>query len=65
MNGPLRDETKLSVLDYAFTLMDSAESPQDFTIRNFGDRLTQVGDLWAALRKAKGADLRAVATYAK
>ncbi|HEX5889227.1 MAG TPA: hypothetical protein VFY61_11005 [Pyrinomonadaceae bacterium] len=32
MNGPLRGETQLSVLDYAFTLMDSAESPQDFTI---------------------------------
>lgn len=32
MNGPLRHETKLSVLDYAFTLLDSAESPQDFTI---------------------------------
>jgi hypothetical protein len=32
MNGPPQRETKLSVLDYAFTLMDSAESPQDFTI---------------------------------
>ena len=32
MNGPLHRQTKLSVLDYAFTLLDSAESPQDFTI---------------------------------
>lgn len=32
MNGPLNREAKLSVLDYAFTLLDSAESPQDFTI---------------------------------
>ena len=30
MNGPPHRE--LSVLDYAFTLLDSAESPQDFTI---------------------------------
>jgi len=34
--------------------------PQDFTIANFDVRLAAVGDLWAALRKAKGADLRAV-----
>lgn len=32
MNGPRHREAKLSVLDYAFTLLDSAESPQDFTI---------------------------------
>ena len=40
-------------------------SPQDFTIRDFEDRLADVGDLWAALRKAKGADLRAVLKYAR
>jgi bifunctional non-homologous end joining protein LigD len=38
-------------------------SPKDFTILNFADRLAAVGDLWAALRKAKGADLRAVTKY--
>jgi bifunctional non-homologous end joining protein LigD len=40
--------------------VEEGVSPKDFTIQNFGDRLTQVGDLWAGLRKAKGADLRAV-----
>jgi len=34
--------------------------PQDFTVANFETRLAKAGDLWAALRKAKGADLRAV-----
>jgi hypothetical protein len=33
--------------------------PQDFTVRNFGERLAAVGDLWAGLRTSKGADLRA------
>jgi bifunctional non-homologous end joining protein LigD len=40
-------------------------SPKDFTIRNFAERLAAVGDLWAGLRKAKGADLRAVTKYAR
>jgi bifunctional non-homologous end joining protein LigD len=31
--------------------------PQDFTIANMTDRVDEVGDLWAALRKDKGADL--------
>lgn len=31
--------------------------PQDFTIANMRDRVDEVGDLWAALRKDKGADL--------
>jgi bifunctional non-homologous end joining protein LigD len=35
-------------------------TPQDFTIRNFAERLKDVGDLWAGLRKAKGADLRSL-----
>lgn len=32
MTAPLRQPAKLSVLDYAFSLLDSAASPQDFTI---------------------------------
>jgi hypothetical protein len=32
MTVPVHNQTKLSVLDYAFSLLDSAESPQDFTI---------------------------------
>ena len=40
--------------------IDKGVKPQDFTIRNFADRLEAVGDLWAPLRKSKGADLRAV-----
>ena len=42
--------------------MDKDMSPKDFTIRNFADRIKDVGDLWAALRKAKGADLRGTTT---
>ena len=45
--------------------VDEGVSPKDFTIPTFGDRLQAAGDLWAALRKAKGADLRAVAKYAR
>jgi bifunctional non-homologous end joining protein LigD len=33
-------------------------SPKDFTIRTFAERLADVGDLWAGLRKAKGVNLR-------
>ncbi|MGH9347308.1 MAG: DNA ligase D [Vicinamibacterales bacterium] len=40
-------------------------SPKDFTIRTFAGRLAQAGDLWAALREARGADLRAVMKYAR
>jgi len=40
--------------------IDKGVKPQDFTIRNFADRLEAVGDLWAPLRKSKGADLRRV-----
>jgi bifunctional non-homologous end joining protein LigD len=43
--------------------IDEGVSPKDFTIRNFAERLDAVGDLWAALRKSKGADLRAVTKY--
>lgn len=45
--------------------IDEGVSPKDFTIRNFGDRIAAADDLWAALRKAKGTDLRAVMKYAK
>jgi bifunctional non-homologous end joining protein LigD len=34
--------------------------PKDFTIANFESRMKSVGDLWARLRKAKGADLRGI-----
>ena len=35
-------------------------SPRDFTLENVFDRLAEVGDLWADLRTAPPADLRAV-----
>jgi bifunctional non-homologous end joining protein LigD len=40
--------------------LDEKISPKDFTIQTFAARLEAVGDLWAPLRKSKGADLRAV-----
>ena len=45
--------------------VDDGVSPKDFTVVNFAARLEAAGDLWAALRKAKGADLRAAAKYAR
>jgi bifunctional non-homologous end joining protein LigD len=45
--------------------VDEGVSPKDFTIRNFADRIAEAGDVWAALRKSKGADLRAVMKYAE
>ncbi len=45
--------------------IDEGVSPRDFTIRTFAARLEAVGDLWAALRRSKGADLRAVMKYAE
>lgn len=38
---------------------------EDFTIRTVPVRIRQVGDLWAGLRTAKGADLSRVERYAK
>jgi bifunctional non-homologous end joining protein LigD len=38
---------------------------EDFTIQSLPARLKAVGDLWAALRNAKGADLSRVARYAR
>ena len=43
--------------------IEEGVKPQDFTVKNFAARLETAGDLWAALRKSKGADLRAVAKY--
>ena len=43
--------------------VDDGVTPKDFTVKNFAERMEQVGDLWAALRKATGADLAAVARY--
>lgn len=42
--------------------VEEGVTPQDFTVANFAARIKAVGDLWAPLRKAKGADLRAIAT---
>jgi bifunctional non-homologous end joining protein LigD len=49
----------------AWQEVEKGVTPQEFTVANFAARLDEVGDLWAALRKAKGADLRAVTKYAK
>ena len=45
--------------------IDKGVSPRDFTMQSFEKRLEATGDLWAALRKAKGTDLRAVMKYAE
>ena len=45
--------------------VDTGVKPQDFTLRSIASRLEAVGDLWAPLREAKGADLRAVMKYTK
>lgn len=45
--------------------VDKGLSPRDFTIRTADERLGDVGDLWAPLRRSKGADLRAVMKYAE
>ena len=45
--------------------VEAGVKPQDFTIQNIADRLEAAGDLWAPLRKSKGADLRAVMKYAE
>jgi len=44
--------------------VDAGVDPRDFTIRTLPERLVQVGDLWAELRSAKGADLMSVQRYA-
>ena len=45
--------------------VEGGVSPKDFTIRNFAGRLETAGDLWGGLRKARGANLRAVMRYAE
>ncbi|OFW18723.1 MAG: DNA ligase D [Acidobacteria bacterium RIFCSPLOWO2_02_FULL_65_29] len=45
--------------------VDEGVRREDFTMRSVPARLEQAGDLWAALRKAKGVDLSRVARYAK
>lgn len=43
--------------------VEAGVSPRDFTMATIGARLESVGDLWEGLRRAKAADLRAVAKY--
>jgi DNA primase len=45
--------------------VEAGVKPQDFTMQNIAGRLEEAGDLWAPLRKSKGADLRAVMKYAE
>ena len=45
--------------------VEAGVKPQDFTMQNIAGRLETAGDLWAPLRKSKGADLRAVMKYAE
>jgi bifunctional non-homologous end joining protein LigD len=49
----------------AWNEVEEGVKPQDFTMRNIADRLEAAGDLWAGVRKSKGADLRAVMKYAE
>jgi len=48
----------------AWDEVDAGVRREDFTIQSMPARLHRVGDLWAALRKAKGANLSRVARYA-
>jgi bifunctional non-homologous end joining protein LigD len=45
--------------------VEKGVSPKDFTVETFAVRLAEAGDVWAALRQSKGADLRAVMKYAE
>ena len=44
--------------------IDDGVKREEFTIETAPARILEVGDLWAALRKAKGVDLSGVARYA-
>jgi bifunctional non-homologous end joining protein LigD len=44
--------------------VDRGVRREDFTIRTTAARLKTVGDLWAALRESKGADLSRIERYA-
>ena len=43
----------------AWRELDGKLDPRNFTIRTMPARLRAVGDLWAAMRRAKGIDLEA------
>jgi bifunctional non-homologous end joining protein LigD len=45
--------------------VDAGVDPRDFTVRTLPDRLRALGDLWAALRAAPGADLSAALRAAR
>jgi bifunctional non-homologous end joining protein LigD len=45
--------------------IDEGIEREDFTVESVPDRLAKAGDLWAELRKSKGADLSRVARYAQ
>jgi bifunctional non-homologous end joining protein LigD len=45
--------------------VDEGVHREDFTMKSLPERLKAVGDLWATLRNAKGADLSRVARYAR
>src|SRR5882762_4591835 len=45
--------------------VEEGVEPQDFTIASFAQRIKDAGDPWAGLRKAKGADLRALRSIKK
>ena len=49
----------------AWQEIEEGVSREDFTMRSLPARLKAVGDLWAALRNARGADLSRVARYAR
>jgi bifunctional non-homologous end joining protein LigD len=44
----------------AWDELENGMSPQDFTLQTTARRLSASGDLWAGLRKSKGANLRAL-----
>ena len=45
--------------------VDAGVRREDFTIRTIGARLSQAGDVWSGLRRAKGVDLTRAARYAE
>jgi bifunctional non-homologous end joining protein LigD len=49
----------------AWKEIETGVDRRDFTILTMPDRLARVGDLWAGLRRDKGADLMAVQRYFK
>jgi len=45
--------------------IEEGVEPQDFTIDTFAQRIKDAGDVWAGLRKAKGAEIRALRSIKK